>query len=267
LSECETSQKAEHKLILLRPIGPGQAWPVQIGTLWHSAWEVENVLQKYCKQIFAITVHPEFPYCLMGSGTAVKIAERHFLFCCCHQIRDYAPEKIAIPLSFDAKIMSAASMRRLVITDANRDEDTIDVAVFEYSTNAYGLANLSSEFFPTDDLRIWPDGTAKMPFMAFGYPSSRQLYDDVRIGARKIAIQAVFDGATSSQHLLRMKAQKPFDADGMSGGPVFYIGGAPGTYFAGFAGMVMRGGSNSNYLHFMAADFLIHMALHSQTAP
>jgi hypothetical protein len=51
------------------------------------------------------------------------------------------------------------------------------------------------------------------------------------------------------------------DADGMSGGPVFYIGGAPGNYFAGFAGMLMRGGSDANYLHFMSAGFMIDLAL------
>jgi hypothetical protein len=61
--------------------------------------------------------------------------------------------------------------------------------------------------------------------------------------------------------------EKAFDADGMSGGPVFYTGGAPGSFFVGFAGMVMRGGENSSYLHFMAADFLIDMALESSTVP
>jgi hypothetical protein len=46
-------------------------------------------------------------------------------------------------------------------------------------------------------------------------------------------------------------------------GPVFYIGGAPGDYFAGFAGMVMRGGRDQ--LHFMSAGFLIDLALEAET--
>jgi hypothetical protein len=254
-------------LIVPTPIASSGAWPVQIGALWHSAWEVENVLQKFCKPIFALTDDPQFPYCLVGSGAAVKMAGRHFLFCCRHQIRGYTPDKIAIPLSFEAKIINASSMRKLAITEANCDDDTIDVAAFEYNVENYGVPNLTSEFFPIDDARIWPTGTGKMPFMAFGYPSKRQLFDETRIGARSIAVQAVFDGATSSPHLLRMKAEKAFDADGMSGGPVFYIGGAPGSFFAGFAGIVMRGGENSSYLHFMAAHFLIDLALESSTLP
>ena len=124
-------EEATIPLIVPTPPGTGGAWPVQIGTLWHSAWELENILRKFCKQIFALTDHVEFPYSLVGSGTAVKMAGRHFLFCCRHQIRDYTPDKIAIPLSFDKKIMSASSMRELVITDANCDEDAIDVAAFD----------------------------------------------------------------------------------------------------------------------------------------
>ena len=58
--------------------------------------------------------------------------------------------------------MSASSMRQLVTTDANRDDDTIDVAAFEYNVEDYGVSNLMSEF---DDARIWPTGTAKMPFL------------------------------------------------------------------------------------------------------
>jgi hypothetical protein len=254
-------------LIIPAPIGRGGAWPVQIGDIWHSAWELENILQKFCKQIFTLTDDSQFPYCLMGSGATIKMAERHFLFCCRHQIRGYTPDKIAIPLSFETKIMSASSMRELAITDANRDDDTIDVAAFEYNVEDYGVPNLASEFLPIDDARIWPSGTAKMPFMVFGYPSKRQLFEEARIGARSIEVQAIYDGATSSPHLHRVKVEKAFDADGMSGGPVFYVGGAPGSFFVGFVGMVMRGGENSSYLHFMAADFLIQMALDSSTVP
>ena len=99
--------------------------------------------------------------------------------------------------------------------------------------------------------------------MVFGYPSIRQQFEGARIGARCIEVQAVYDGGTSSPHLHRVKMDRPLDADGMSGGPVFYLGGGPGNFFAGFAGIVMRGGGESNYLHFMAAEFLLHMAFKS----
>jgi hypothetical protein len=217
----------------------------------------------YCRQIFAPTGDERFPYCLVGSGAAVRIENRHFVFCCVHQVRDYTPDKIAIPLSFDTRIMSAATAPALKVNNENRDGDTIEVAAFEFDLARYDVANLNNEFFPIDDARIWPTGTAQTPFMASGYPSHRQLFDEDRIGARCISVQAVFDGGTSSPHLQRVRTEKAIDADGMSGGPVFYIGGAPGDYFVGFAGMVMRGGRD--HLHFMSAGFLIDLALGSET--
>ncbi len=254
-------------LVVAAPGSPGGAWPVQIGAMWHSAWDLENVLRKFCKPIFALTGDGQFPYCLVGSGAAVKMAGRHFLFCCYHQIREYTPDKIAIPLSYEPRIMNASSARRVAITDANRDGDTVDIVAFEYNVEHYGVSNLSSEFFPADDARIWPTGSARKPFMVFGYPSARQHFDEQRIGARSLVVQAAYDGGTSSPHLHRLKMEQPFNTDGMSGGPVFYVGGAPGSFFVGFAGMVMRGGAQSNYLHFMAAHFSIQMAFESAALP
>jgi len=163
--------------------------------------------------------------------------------------------------------MSASTARRLAITEANRDDETIDVVAFESNIRDYGVPNLTSEFFPAEDARIWPTGSARLPFMVFGYPSTHQQFEDVRIGTRSEEVQAVYDGATSSFHLHRVKTERPFDADGMSGGPVFYIGGIPGSYSVGFAGIVMRGGRQSDYLHFMAANFLLDMALETATVP
>jgi hypothetical protein len=82
-------------------------------------------------------------------------------------------------------------------------------------------------------------------------------------GRPLISVQAVFDGGTSSPHLQRLRMEKTIDADGMSGGPVFYKGGAPGDYFARFAGMVMRGARD--HLRLMSAGFLIDLALESET--
>ena len=209
---------------------------VQIGAIWHSAWDVENVLHKYCRQIFALTNDPEYPYCLVGSGTAVSVEGRNILFCCNHQVRDYAPDKIAISLAREKKIMNASTVRRLAVTANNRNDDTTDVVAFDFRAEDYELPNLESNFFSVDDLRVWPTGSAQKPFMIFGYPSVRQLYDENSIGARCIEIQGTYDGGTSSPHLQRVVLEKAIDADGMSGGPVFYVGGTPRKLFRWICG-------------------------------
>jgi hypothetical protein len=97
------------------------------------------------------------------------------------------------------------------------------------------------------------------------YPSERQVvdYEESRIQARPLEVPGIYDGGTGSPHLHRIKMQreKPFDADGLSGGPIFYVGGSPGNYFAGFVGITVRGSATSDYLHFIATQHLIDIAL------
>jgi hypothetical protein len=56
-----------------------------------------------------------------------------------------------------------------------------------------------------------------------------------------------------------VKVEEALNADGMSAADVEDRSAAPGTYFVGFAGMVMRGGNPSDYLYFMTAHFLMQM--------
>jgi hypothetical protein len=224
---------------------------------------LENALHKFCKHIFVVTGDEQFPYSFRGSGTAVKIAGRHFLFCCRHQIGDCSPEQIAIRVSFETQIFSASTMRWPSPPDGDQDGDSSDFVVFEYFPENYPVPNLTSEFFPLDEERIWPTGSTKLPFMIFGYPFARQIVEESRIQANSLEVPGIYDGGTSSPHLHRLKMQrdKPFDADGLSGGPIFYVGGSPGSYFAGLVGMTVRGSATSEYLHFIAAHHLLDIAL------
>jgi hypothetical protein len=246
-------------------LGLTNALSVQVGSLWHDSMTLEHALHKFCKHIFVVTGDEQFPYSFRGSGTAVKIAGRHFLFCCRHQIGDCTPDQIAIRVSFERQIISASTMRWPSVADGDQDGDSVDFVVFEYFPENYPVPNLTSEFFPLDEERIWPTGSTNHPFMIFGYPSERQVvdYEESRIQARSLEVPGIYDGGTGSPHLHRIKMQreKPFDADGLSGGPIFYVGGSPGNYFAGFVGITVRGSATSDYLHFIAAHHLIDIAL------
>ena len=92
-------------------LGLTSALSVQIGSLWHDSMMLEHTLHKFCKHIFVVTGDEQFPYSFRGSGTAVRIAGRHFLFCCRHQIGDCTPDQFAIRISFEKQIISASTMR------------------------------------------------------------------------------------------------------------------------------------------------------------
>jgi hypothetical protein len=59
-------------------LGLTSALSVQIGSLWHDSMTLEHALHKFCKHIFVVTGDEQFPYSFRGSGTALKIAGRHF---------------------------------------------------------------------------------------------------------------------------------------------------------------------------------------------
>jgi hypothetical protein len=100
--------------------------------------------------------------------------------------------------------------------------------------------------------------------LIFGYPTKLQDvdYEKPRVAARITVVNGIYDGVSNSPyvHRLRMERTRQFDPDGLSGGPVFYLGGKPENYFIGFAGMVIHGSAASEILHFLEADFLRHFA-------
>jgi hypothetical protein len=88
-------------------------------------------------------------------------------------------------------------------------------------------------------------------------------YEQLRIEALCIEINGEYTGVTTAPYLHRIKMDRKqtFDMEGMSGGPVFYLGRRDRNFFVGFAGMIMRGSATSDYVHFIPAEFLIHVAL------
>jgi hypothetical protein len=159
--------------------------------------------------------------------------------------------------------ITASSLFAPTVTEENSDSDWIDVRAFEYKIENYEIQNLATEFFPAADKRIWP-AESRGNFFVFGYPSERQDidYEKPHIQAHVVEVGGTYDGPSHSPyvHRLKMDRKEKFDADGMSGGPVFYIGGKAGTYFAGLAGIVIRGSRTSDILHFIEASFLQSMA-------
>jgi hypothetical protein len=239
---------------------------VQIGSVWHEPDNVEDVLHRYCKHVFANTNDAEFPHAFPGSASAIRIAGRHFLFCCGHQIKDWKFDQIAFRPYNSNVTATGSSLAVPLVTEDNADTDYIDARIFEYEVSKYKYSNLAHEFFPLDQSRIWPDNSQNLPLLVYGYPTELQNvdYDAPKIAAHAVEVMASYEGGTSSPHLhrIRMDRKRRFNADGMSGGPVFYIGREKNNFFVGWAGMIMRGSSTSDLLHFLSAHFLIEMAFH-----
>jgi hypothetical protein len=240
-----------------------RATSVQIGGLILPGKAVEKVLQKYCKHLFIHTGNQQFPYQCFGSGVAIRVDGRHFVFCCGHQIDQFNPETVTIRSAPSNVTISGSRLIKPTLNDENRDSDWTDIRAMEYEVDRYGIANLSQEFFPTKAGNIWPISYSDI-FILYGYPTERQDidYSIPHITARATTVQGSYDGPSASRHVHRLKMDRKtiFDADGMSGGAVFYLGNNTEGYFIGLAGMIIRGGSQSDYIHFIEAGFLCQMA-------
>jgi hypothetical protein len=252
-------------LQMLGILGARNAASVEIGNVLIPAREIERTLHKYCKHFFIHTGDPKYPYRFFGSGTAVAVAGRHFVFCCGHQIDHVSPDDVAIYHKAKNITLTGSQLLKPTLTPDNNDTDWIDVRAMEFVTRNYSIENLSHQFFLVERRKnVWPENFDKT-FIVYGYPSERQDvdYEIPHVTAHSTQVIATYEGTCSSPHLhrLTMNRKEAFDADGMSGGAVFYLGQRRfGEYFIGLAGMVMRGSKTSDTLYFVDADFMVMMA-------
>ena len=245
-------------------LGSLLATSVGVGSIFVSASQVEKTLYKFCKKLFIHTGVAQFPYQFFGSATALKIGNRHLLFCNGHQIDQFDPESVSFLHAISNHTISASRKIWPNITEENKDTDWIDTRAFEYPVEKYDIPNLSSDFFSIRrGENVWPINFHKT-FFIFGYPTERQRvdYEIPHVHGSAAYVHGEYAGPSNSPHVhrIKMKRNEVFDADGMSGGPVFYLGTTGiGEYFAGFAGMIVRGGAKSDFLHFIDAEFILKM--------
>ena len=246
--------------------GLSRAKSVRVGALSHPAADAERVLHRYCKHIFVLNDSDEYPYSFRGSGAAIRFGAQHLMFCTSHQFSDLEPDRIAIvPSVARTKTITASTLHVTHPHDPADDGEYLDVRAFEFRVEKYDIPNLTSDFFSIDETSLWPSGSLSTHrFFVFGFPFKRQSvdFDTPRIDARVVAVGATYDGKSAADwvHRIRMDRREPFDPDGMSGGPVFYLGRRGADFFMGFAGIVVRGSASSELLHFIEAGFLRHFA-------
>jgi hypothetical protein len=225
--------------------------------------------RRHCKQIVTLNDNAAYPHSLRGSSCAIQMAGGHFIFCTGHQIADYPPDQIAVvPRIADQLTITCSAAHRPTVEGEDPNEDVNDVRALEIRPENYAFEGLSSEFLPLREEHLFPTGHVSPSgvFYALGFPSTRQKVDydaHPRIQANQVLIKGSYDGTSANSpciHRITMEADMPFDPDGMSGGPIYYLGGAPGTYFLGLAGMIVRGSSQSRTLHFIDSQYLWDVA-------
>lgn len=235
------------------------ATSVRIGSLFIPANSVESSLTRYSRQIFLVNESVEFPYSIRGTGTAVKYRDQHFVFCCQHQFKDSQPDQVAVICRREKNFLLHGSNLKVPTQNIdNIDEDYIDACGFKFEIPSYDIQNLSSDFFPLNDDSTWPN-FSRNKLIIIGYPyCEQQMYTDTGIHPRVVIVGGEYLNASAAQyvHVLKLQRKRQFNSDGLSGGPVFYVGENNQEYFIGLAGMIARGGSDSDHCYFIEAELL-----------
>lgn len=229
---------------------------VRIGQILVPARAIERIVHRYCKQIFAHTGHEIYPYRLLGSSTCIDLDGATYVVCCRHQIDEIQGDDVSIVHGPDNVTISASMIRTIT---ADKNHDISDICALRFNAEDYDISNLGSWFFPLCEGNTWPVGGIGK-FIVVGYPSSLQAdgFYPESIASKAVAIIADYDGPSASAHLHRLKMTRKttFGSDGLSGGPVFYVGAGTDGYFIGLAGMIQRGSETSEFLHFFDAKIL-----------
>ena len=234
---------------------------VRVGRVWIPGKQVEQTLARYAKLLFCLNHSVEHPYSLLGSATAIRWKGRCLLFCCHHQIRNYAPGDVVIPTDKEGKILISGSAVVWREPDGiNFGEEYLDIRAMRFDPANYGVPNIELGFFDLYDGDCWKRELDANLFL-FGYPTSLRTvdYDKPSIDVQQIVTSAKYVEASNAEgvHRIQMNRTKGFSSDGLSGGPVFHLAEDANGFFIGFVGVMLRGSDTSDVIHLIEAGQIL----------
>jgi hypothetical protein len=178
---------------------------------------------------------------------------------CRHQTREYNPNDVTIPIDSGKTLISGSRFLFIEPDESNAEEEFSDLCAMEFIPENYGSPNLGAVFFPLTEADCW-SGNTDAAFFLYGFPTSLRIveYDVPHVHVTQVVTSGRYHKASHARalHCLEMTRTTDFPADGLSGGPVYHLARDADGYFVGLAGIMMRGGNSSDYIHFLDARFL-----------
>jgi hypothetical protein len=193
---------------------------------------------------------------LRGSGSAIQINGQNFVFLFKHQVFDYRPDQIVISPAGDKRLLVTGSSYFFVEDRPDEPDDMNDICALGYAVEKYQVENFDRDFFKSALDEVWPINTENF-FLLYGFPYALQniCSEETAIAGTLVNVTGTYAGPSNSRfvHRIQMTRKTRFNPDGMSGGLVFHLGKDIRGYFIGLAGFIVRGGKNSETVHFVEA--------------
>jgi hypothetical protein len=239
---------------------------VRVGDIWLTPNHVTKSISRYGRLLFCLTGNPEHPYTFRGSAVGLCWHSLYAVFFCHHQVRNVDPTSIVFPATGSGTFL--ISGHTYVTTEATgKDEEVGDLRGMFFSLEDYSEESIERTFFKIQKADLW-GGDKDSLFVVFGYPTDLRDLDlhDETAALKHVRSTIFLTGAhyrsassASGVHRIEMQRNIKVDTDGMSGGAVFHLSQDAQGFYVGFAGIILRGGSSSDNLHFLDARALMAM--------
>ena len=159
---------------------------IRIGQVWVPVARLPETLARFTRMVSCLTDFDDHPYCFRGSATSLRWGEQHLMFCCNHQIADFDPNKVVVPLDKDGRMMvSGTSCIRLMTNADNDGEEMLDVCAMGFNSVDFPEVNLGRSFFNLRAGDVW-SGDRDTTFLVFWISNESSC---IGVRRRKICVE------------------------------------------------------------------------------
>lgn len=227
--------------------------------------------EQVCRPIIFESFVPESVYWRKGSSFLVSNSRNCYWVTATHILKkmDVKIESVRI-FSSDNSRMSLPFNEKYLVNVEGDEKDFHDITVVRVDLSRFdksGDAPLISQdidrgFLGAEQLKLSDE------IWIIGYPSESNHidYENRLIQNNRVAIRAIYDGGSFTDHCHRIRIESSIkleDMEGLSGSPVFHmqrriIDNQP-VYFPMLVGMLLRGTVSSGIAHFVSSSVIVRI--------
>ncbi|MDX3929640.1 MAG: hypothetical protein QHC90_28065 [Shinella sp.] len=240
---------------------------VKVNDLFVPANSLQTRLNSFGRNLALFTHVTDYEVQLIGSASSLDYRGNKFLVSTAHQVHGRPGEDIGIVVPGENTYMTSAGYTRYRPTEESNDTDARDLCAFDFTPQSVENGSLSQRFFRVDANTTLEDGDDIIGLLAYGCPYVDQKYnivDQNTVGTviRSMTCEPIEQSADAAVGKCRTVSPMDFDANGLSGGPVFASVLEHQEIVLKFAGVINRaGGGVIHYIKARAVTALLDKAI------
>jgi hypothetical protein len=225
---------------------------VRVQGLFVPANALHSRLHAFGQNLVLFTHVEDYEVQLIGSAAGLDYRGAKFLVCTAHQIKDRPHNEIGIISQLRNSYISSAGYTKFSDTGAHRESDDKDLCAFDFTLQTTENKELVHRFFQLSSSDFMSEDDDVIAYLAYGCPFADQKYDivdenHVGLVIRSMTCEPQKQPSDPAIGLCRLLSPTSFEANGLSGGPVFATVLQGHDVVLKFAGIINRAGNSQIY--------------------